>query len=93
MKKEINRFQIIPNVSLCSLKRLDLYKSKKKIINFFQNQTVVEFFGCEKRMKNKSKLLMRSYEKPVNTSETVFNSDVENLSNNITILKKKISII
>jgi hypothetical protein len=61
---------------------------EKKFINFFQNQTVVEFFGCKKRMKNKSKLLMRSYEKPVNTSETVFNSDIENLSNNITILKK-----
>jgi hypothetical protein len=31
MKKENNRFEIIPNVSLCSLKRLDLYNSKKKI--------------------------------------------------------------
>jgi hypothetical protein len=34
-------------------------------------------------MKNESILLMRPYEKPVNASETVFNSDVENLSNNI----------
>ncbi len=44
-------------------------------------------------MKNESKLLLRSYEKPVNTSETVFNSEVKNLFNNITIFKIKVSIM